>query len=86
MTLPAEAEGARHAYHLLDQTGTGPHDEGSGSGGGGGFEASPAGVYVVKDGDALWRPAVDVNKIVVGGQLVAIVVALVLRSVLRRRS
>lgn len=67
-------------------TGTGPHDEGSGSGGGGGFEATPAGVYVVKDGDALWRPAVDVNKIVVGGQLVAIVVALVLRSVLRRRS
>jgi uncharacterized spore protein YtfJ len=67
-------------------SGTGPDTEGSGSGGGGGFTADPAGVYVVKDGEVTWRPAVDVNRVVVGGQLVLIVMFLVLRSVLRRRS
>lgn len=66
-------------------TGTNPKDESSGSGGGGGFVAEPAGVYVVKDGEVTWRPALDVKGIIVGGQLVAIVFALVLRSVLRRR-
>jgi hypothetical protein len=29
-------------------------------------------VYVIKEGQAAWRPAVDVNKIIMGGQLVAI--------------
>jgi uncharacterized spore protein YtfJ len=37
-----------------------------------GMHARPAGVYVIKDGQATWRPAVDVNKIIMGGQLVAI--------------
>jgi hypothetical protein len=32
----------------------------------------------------VWKPAVDVNKIVLGGQIVAVVLALVLRSILRR--
>jgi uncharacterized spore protein YtfJ len=64
--------------------GTDKDQEASGSGGGLGFTADPAGVYVVKDGDAVWRPAVDVNKIVLGGQLVAVVLFLVLRSILRR--
>jgi len=32
-----------------------------------------------------WQPALDVTRIVVGGQMVAVVVALVLRSILRRR-
>lgn len=60
-------------------------DEGaSGTGGGLGFTADPAGVYVVKGGDAVWRPAVDVNRIVLGGQLVAVVLLLVVRSILRR--
>jgi uncharacterized spore protein YtfJ len=66
-------------------SGTGPDNEGSGSGGGGGFSAEPAGVYVVKNGDVSWRPAVDVNRIAVGAQIVAIVMFLALRSVLRRR-
>ena len=66
-------------------TGTGPDNEGSGSGGGGGFTAEPAGVYVVKNGEVTWRPSVDVNRVVLGGQLVAVVMFLVLRSLLRRR-
>jgi uncharacterized spore protein YtfJ len=65
-------------------SGAGPGKE-EGSGGGGGFEATPAGVYVIKDESVAWHPAVDVTRIVVGGQLVAVVVALVVRSILRRR-
>ncbi|MEV0898786.1 sporulation protein [Actinoplanes sp. NPDC049802] len=59
--------------------------QGEGSGGGFGFTARPAGVYVIRGGDAHWRPALDVNKIIIGGQLVAVVALLVTRSILRRR-
>jgi uncharacterized spore protein YtfJ len=65
-------------------TGGGTPEE-SGSGGGGGFDARPAGVFVIKEGSVSWQPAVDVTRIVVGGQLVGIVVALVIRSIFRRR-
>jgi len=42
--------------------------------GGAGFalNARPTGVFVVRDGDARWRPAIDVNRVILGGQLVAI--------------
>ncbi|MGP4101546.1 spore germination protein GerW family protein [Nonomuraea sp. KM90] len=60
-------------------------EEGGGSGGGFGFGATPAGVFVLKDGDALWRPAVDVNRIVIGGQLVAVVLLLTLRAIFTKR-
>ena len=54
----------------------------SGGGGGGGSRAEtsgvgfglaarPAGVFVIKNGEARWRPAVDVNRVILGGQLVA---------------
>ncbi|MDB5066543.1 MAG: hypothetical protein JWM18_2977 [Chloroflexi bacterium] len=55
-----------------------------GSGGGFALEARPVGVYVVRDGEVSWRPAVDVTRIALGGQLVAIVALLVARSVIRR--
>jgi uncharacterized spore protein YtfJ len=64
--------------------GGGNDTEGSG-GGGFGLTAKPAGVFVIRDGDASWRPALDVNRIVLGGQIVAIVALLVLRSILKRR-
>ena len=63
---------------------------GGGGGGGGagkgadeagvgfGMHVRPAGVYVIKDGQAAWRPAIDVNKIIMGGQLVAITALLTL--------
>jgi uncharacterized spore protein YtfJ len=60
-------------------------EEGSGSGGGFGVTATPAGVFVVKDGDVRWQPAVDVNRIVVGGQIVAVVLLLTLRAIFKRR-
>ncbi|HEY2705643.1 MAG TPA: spore germination protein GerW family protein [Candidatus Dormibacteraeota bacterium] len=64
--------------------GGGNPTEGSGSGGGFGLEARPVGVYVIRDGEVSWRPAVDVTRIALGGQLVAIVALLVARSAVRR--
>ena len=64
--------------------GGGHPTEGSGGGGGFGYEARPVGVYVINGADVSWRPAVDVTRIVVGGQLVGIVALLVLRGVVRR--
>jgi uncharacterized spore protein YtfJ len=55
-----------------------------GSGGGFALQARPVGVYVIRDGDVSWRPAVDVTRLALGGQLVAIVALLVARSVIRR--
>ncbi|MBB5780707.1 spore germination protein GerW family protein [Nonomuraea jabiensis] len=68
-----------------DGRGKGESGEGGGSGGGFGFSATPAGVFVLKDGDVSWRPAVDVNRIVLGGQIVLIVAALTVRSILKKR-
>ncbi|MBG0562691.1 sporulation protein [Actinoplanes aureus] len=63
----------------------GSEPEGEGSGGGFGYSARPAGVYVLKNGQVSWQPAVDVNKIVLGGQLVLVAALLVTRSILKRR-
>jgi uncharacterized spore protein YtfJ len=59
-------------------------ETGGGAGVGGSFEVRPVGVYVIRDGEVSWQPAVDVTQIVLRGQLVAIVALLVIRSVVRR--
>lgn len=54
--------------------GAGQDDEGQqGEGGGFGMNASPAGVYVIRNGAVQWQPAVDANRVVaaVAGVLVA---------------
>jgi uncharacterized spore protein YtfJ len=58
---------------------------GTGGGAGWGASARPAGVYVISGGEVRWQPAVDVNRIVLGGQLVAIVALLTLRSIFKAR-
>ncbi|MDA0636135.1 spore germination protein GerW family protein [Nonomuraea sp. MCN248] len=60
-------------------------ESGSGGGLGYGVSATPAGVFVIKDGDVRWQPAVDVNRIVAGGQIVAVVLLLTLRAIMKRR-
>jgi len=57
-----------------------------GSGGGFGVIARPAGVFVIKDGDALWRPAVDVTRVIIGAQFVAVAGLLTVRSILKARA
>ncbi|PRY32391.1 spore germination protein GerW family protein [Pseudosporangium ferrugineum] len=70
-------------------SGTGPAPDGQesgGTGGGLGLSAKPLGVYVLKNGRVSWRPAIDVNRIVLGGQIVAITGLLVLRAFLKARA
>ena len=68
--------------------GEGPEGEGSGKGSGSGFglSARPAGAYVIRGEEVRWQPAVDVNRIVLGAQLVAIAALLVVRAVIVSRS
>ena len=54
-----------------------------GSGGGIGLSARPVGVYVIKDDEVTWSPAVDVTKVVLGGQIVGIVALLTLRTLFK---
>jgi uncharacterized spore protein YtfJ len=57
----------------------------AGSGGGFGVVARPVGAYQIKDGELTWVPAIDVTKVVVMAQAVAIAGLLVLRSIARKR-
>src|SRR5215211_7858288 len=55
--------------------------EGTGTGAGFGFGVivRPLGVYIVKDGEVSWQPAIDVLRVVIGGQLLALGAILALR-------
>ena len=64
--------------------GTSSAAEASGGGGGFGVRVRPVGAYVVSGGTVTWRPALDLNRVIVGGQLVGVVVALAAISALRR--
>ncbi len=55
----------------------------AGRGGGGAWSATPAGTYVLKNGEVSWVPAVDADRSVLLGCLTGIVALLVLRSVVR---
>jgi uncharacterized spore protein YtfJ len=57
----------------------------SGWGGGFGVNARPVGAFVIRGDDVRWVPAVDVNRIVLGGQLVAVAALLTLRKMARNR-
>jgi uncharacterized spore protein YtfJ len=67
--------------------GEGPEGKGHGSGGGGGFGlvARPVGAWVIKGDEVTWKPALDLNRVILGGQLVTIaLLAVVGRALLRR--
>jgi uncharacterized spore protein YtfJ len=67
-------------------SGEDPQGRGEGSGSGFGLTARPVGAFVVRDGELSWRPAVDVTRIVLGGQLVAVVALLTVRAILKARA
>ena len=67
-------------------TGEQPGGQGTGSGGGFGVIARPVGVFVIRGGEVTWRPAIDVTRIVVGAQLVAVAALLTIRAVAKARS
>ena len=70
------------AANVMGGGGAGGDTEGNG-GGGFGVRARPAGAWVIKDGEATWRPAMDLNRTILMGQLVAIVALLSLRSIVK---
>ena len=60
--------------------GGGTDDEGQ-SGGGFGIAGSPTGAWIVKEGEVTWKPAIDATKVLVLGELTAIVGLFAWRSV-----
>ena len=63
----------------------GSQEKGEGSGYGFGLTADPVGAFVIKNGDVRWVPTVDVNRVILGGQFVAVVALLMARAFARRR-
>lgn len=66
--------------------GQGSTAAGTGTGAGFGLSAKALGVYVVRNGEVKWIPAVDVNRIVLGGQVVVVAALLLARAVIKSRS
>lgn len=67
-------------------TGEGPEGQGHGQGSGFGVSAKPAGAFVVKGEKVRWQPSVDVNRIILGAQVVAIVALFTARAIARYQS
>jgi uncharacterized spore protein YtfJ len=66
--------------------GTGDQEDGrTGSGGGFGLRARPVGAFVVQENQVSWEPAVDLSRVILGGQLIAVAALFVIRSIARRR-
>jgi uncharacterized spore protein YtfJ len=59
---------------------------GGGEGGGGGLIARPVGAYVIKDGKVRWEPAFDVNRFILGAQILGVIALLITARLIRRRS
>ena len=86
MIIPAATVGGGGGGGAGDGDGTNDSGQGSGTGTGFGVGARPVGAFVVRNGEVTWQPAVDVTRIVLGGQIVAIVGLLTLRAIVRIRS
>lgn len=66
--------------------GEGPEGQGKGSGSGFGLNARPVGAFLIKGDEVTWRPAVDLNKVILGAQFVAVVALLTIRAIVKARS
>ena len=83
---PIERDGVIYLPAAKVRGGGGGGGDTEGNGGAGfGLTAKPAGMYVIRDGDAEWKPALDLNRVIIGGQIVAIVALLVIRSIFKRQ-
>jgi hypothetical protein len=51
-----------------------------------GVSAKPLGVFVIREKTVRWRPAVDLNKVIIGGQVVAVMALLTIRALIKARS
>jgi len=66
--------------------GEGPEGMGGGSGSGFGMSARPIGAFVIRDGNVTWQPAIDANRAILGGQILAGIALLTVRTFLKRRA
>jgi uncharacterized spore protein YtfJ len=66
--------------------GGGENGPDGGSGAGLGLMAKPSGVYVLRGDDVSWQPALDLNRVIIGAQVVAITLLFTWRSVARARA
>ena len=57
-----------------------------GSGVGYGLSARPIGAYVISNGEVRWEPALDLNSLIMRGQIAFIILLFLLRGVLRSRA
>ncbi len=89
--LGGSGSGSGGGGSSTDEAAPGAANGGYGIGGGFGAQVRPIGVYVIDATGVHWRPAVDVNRIVLGGQVtgallgVSVVMLLTVRSLRRRR-
>ena len=66
--------------------GGGGGDKDNNGGGGFGVSATPAGAWVIRDGEVEWEPALDVTRIATLSMVVAIIFLLVVRSIAKGRA
>ena len=76
---------ARRAGSPSEESERSTEGGGKGDGGGGGFgvRVRPIGVFVITGDDAEWQPTLDVTRIVLAGQAVAVVAVLATAHVIR---
>jgi uncharacterized spore protein YtfJ len=48
-----------------------------------GVSSRPVGAFVIKGGDVSWQPAIDLNRVILMGQLVAIVALMTARTIVK---
>jgi uncharacterized spore protein YtfJ len=65
--------------------GGGGGDQDHAAGGGFGVSATPAGAWIIRDGEVDWEPAVDATRIATLGMVVAIVFLWTVRSIAKSR-
>lgn len=65
--------------------GESPDGKASGQGTGFGLTARPVGAYVIRDGNVTWQPALDLNRAVLGGQLLGLAGLCVFWSLRRKK-
>jgi uncharacterized spore protein YtfJ len=74
---PIEGEGVTIVPAAVVQGGGGGGGDSEGNGGGGfGLQARPAGAWVIRDGEASWKPAVDLNRVALFAFLLGLAFAL----------
>jgi uncharacterized spore protein YtfJ len=67
----------------IDHHGDADAEADQGGGAGFGLQSRPVGAFVVRGSRVTWRPATDVNRIVLGGQIVGAVAILVAGTIIR---